>query len=740
MLADWISDIGDKCFLNKMTRKFKNKDRDKKNNNSVKKIGLHPETKNGILIVLLVVLIVISILSYFNRAGVLGEYFLKTFTVLFGWGYFLIPTVLLFSVFSLLKSLHKDIYFFTLVGASLFLVSFLGVLQIIIKDGGGLAGYFITLPLLKLLGVYAAVVILVALIIISVIVAFNLSLASIWNFITGKNKLKEMEKNKVALAGVDQPLPLAAESKLLGKFFTNSDKPKFKINNLDENSGGNRSEIREAKPETKSESVVRMNPNKTLSNFQLPDLDLLDSDKGSPLSGDIRASANIIKRTLQNFNIEVEMAEVNVGPTVAQYTLRPAQGVKLSKISALQNDLALALAARSLRIEAPIPGRSLVGIEVPNKVVTKVRMRNILEQPEFNEGPTFLSLALGRDVAGNSVFAALEKMPHMMIAGATGAGKTICLNSIIVSLLYKHSPDILKLILIDPKRVEFPIYNDLPHLLAPVIVESEKTINVLRWAVTEMERRFDVLSQDKSRDIGVYNGKHFSEPLPYIVIIIDELADLMASHGRDVEGAIVRLAQMARAVGIHLVVATQRPSVEVLTGLIKANITSRVAFQVASQVDSRTILDSSGAEKLLGNGDMLFLSGDANKPRRIQGTYVSDKEIKRMVDFIKEQKEPEYDERVLRDMEKHVAVSGNGNGAEMDVDDALYNEAKEVVIQAGKASASLLQRRLRVGYARAARLIDLLEERGIVGPGDGAKPREVFGDVDAILAGEDNEA
>jgi len=698
------------------------------------RLELQPETKNGVLIILLAVLAVISVLSYFDKAGVLGEYFLKTFTFLFGWGYFLIPAVLLLSVFSLLKSLHKDIYFSTLIGACLFLVSLLGLLQIIVKDGGGAAGYFITLPLLKLLGVYAAITILVALIAISIIIAFNLSLIGIWNFLTGKTKKEDEAKLKITSG--DQVVQPGTEPKLLEKFFSGQNKPKFKINSLDSEKKDNKEAPVTAKPKSKEEPVIQLAQASALSNYQLPDLDLLDSDKGSPLSGDIRANANIIKRTLQNFNIEVEMAEVNVGPTVTQYTLRPAQGVKLSKISALQNDLALALAARSLRIEAPIPGRSLVGIEMPNKVVTKVRMRNILEQSEFIEGPAFLSLALGRDVAGNSIFAALEKMPHMLIAGATGAGKTICLNSLIVSLLYKHSPDILKLILIDPKRVEFPIYNGLPHLLAPVIVESEKTVNVLRWAVVEMERRFDVLSGDNSRDIGVYNGKHPDELLPYIVIVIDELADLMASHGREVEGSIVRLAQMARAVGIHLIVATQRPSVEVLTGLIKANITSRIAFQVASQIDSRTILDSSGAEKMLGNGDMLFLSGDANKPRRIQGTYVSDKEIKRMVDFIKEQKEPEYDERVLKDMEKHTAANGGGGG-EGDIDDNLYNEAKEVVIQAGKASASLLQRRLRVGYARAARLIDLLEERGIVGPGDGAKPREVFGDVDAILEGEE---
>jgi len=386
----------------------------------------------------------------------------------------------------------------------------------------------------------------------------------------------------------------------------------------------------------------------------------------------------------------------------------------------------MSLAAHPIRIEAPIPGRSLVGIEIPNKAVTKVRLRNLVEEPNFSQDHKMLTVALGRDVAGTPVFAGLEKMPHLLIAGATGTGKTICLNTLILSLLYRHAPNFLKLILIDPKRVEFPIYNGLPHLLTPVIVDAQTTINALRWAVNEMEQRFEILSGVQARDIIAYNKKfidgELEEPLPYIVIIVDELADLMASHGRDVEAAVVRLAQMARAVGIHLVLATQRPSVEVITGLIKANITSRVAFQVASQIDSRTILDSGGAEKLLGNGDMLFLSGDASKPRRIQGTFISDKEVKRVSEFLAKQAKAEFSEEIAQ------AKGGQSGfwGGEEDLDDDLYEEAKKLVVEAGKASASLLQRRLRVGYARAARLLDILESKGIIGPGDGAKPREVY--------------
>jgi S-DNA-T family DNA segregation ATPase FtsK/SpoIIIE len=411
--------------------------------------------------------------------------------------------------------------------------------------------------------------------------------------------------------------------------------------------------------------------------------------------------------------------------------LRPAQGIKLSKITTLQNDLSMSLAAHPIRIEAPIPGRSLVGIELPNKAVMKVRLRNLIEQPDFGQNHKMLTIALGRDVAGMPVYAGLEKMPHMLIAGATGTGKTICLNSIITSLLYRQAPNFLKLILIDPKRVEFPIYNGLPHLLTPVIVDAEKTVNALRWSVSEMERRFEILSSVQARDIISYNKKYvdgeLSEPLPYIVIIVDELADLMASHGREVEATVVRLAQMSRAVGIHLVLATQRPSVEVITGLIKANITSRVAFQVASQIDSRTILDGAGAEKLLGNGDMLFLSGDVAKPRRVQGTFVSDKEVRRVTEFLAKQNTYEYADDITKARPGSQSHMWN-SGGDSDVDDDLYDQAKEVVIQSGKASASLLQRRLRVGYARAARLLDMLEENGVVGPGDGAKPREILMD------------
>jgi S-DNA-T family DNA segregation ATPase FtsK/SpoIIIE len=365
----------------------------------------------------------------------------------------------------------------------------------------------------------------------------------------------------------------------------------------------------------------------------------------------------------------------------------------------------------------------------------------MFEDELYRKSKSFLPLAIGRDVSGNAVFAGLDKMPHLLIAGATGTGKSVAINSILMSMLYKYSPDVLKLILVDPKRVELSLYNDIPHLITPVITDNKKVLGALKWTVGEMERRYESLSKAGARDVFSYNAKMTEKKeqiMPFIVVVIDELADLMASYGRDVEAAIVRLAQMSRAVGIHLIVSTQRPSVEVITGLIKANITSRVALQVASQVDSRTILDMAGAEKLLGNGDMLFLSGDVSKPRRLQGTLITEREVKDVVKFLKKQAEQlnvgEDEDKLEVDFSANTSTLGFGqtNG---DVGDEMYDEAKNVVINSGKASASLLQRRLRVGYARAARLLDILEEKGVIGPGEGAKPREVYIKLDGSTVG-----
>jgi len=717
-----------------MAKKFKNASKIK-----LPRLDLADETKKGIIAIFLFVFALIAVLSFFNLAGAAGQYIYKFCGLLFGWGYWLLPISLTFAGVAILRSLHEDVYGTSFFGAGLFVFSFLGLLQMFLAGrieagrGGGYLGLVLAYPFLKFFGIYVSIIFLIALIIISLLITFNISLKNIFAGIFGRAGKKDGALSvKDARSDSKEALADSPFDSLMQKIMPT---PSFKVKNLgvaekDSKAASDNTKEKEKEKSQKKDDFLLLQSKMVMEDYKFPLPELLEPDSGEPTSGDIKTNANIIKRTLQHFGVEVEMSEVNIGPTVTQYTFRPAQGIKLSKITTLNNDLSLALAAHPIRIEAPIPGRSLVGIELPNKAVMKVRLKNLIEQPDFSQNHKMLTLALGRDVAGLPVYAGLEKMPHMLVAGATGTGKTICLNSIITSLLYRQAPNFLKLILIDPKRVEFPVYNGLPHLLTPVIVEPAKMVNALRWAVAEMERRFGVLSEQQTRDIIAYNKKFIDgeipEPLPYIVIIVDELADLMMSHGREVEATIVRLAQMSRAVGIHLILATQRPSVEVITGLIKANITSRIAFQVASQIDSRTILDTAGAEKLLGNGDMLFLSGDVAKPRRVQGTFCSDKEVKKVVEFLSKQ-------NIVQDMEDITQARGAGQstiwsgGADATgPDDDLYNQAKELVIQSGKASASLLQRRLRVGYARAARLLDMLEEQGIIGPGDGAKPREVL--------------
>jgi S-DNA-T family DNA segregation ATPase FtsK/SpoIIIE len=739
---------------------------------------LHSETKKGILAITFFTLAVLSLLSFLNGAGAFGRYFLKLSQLFFGQGFFLIAVsfflvglAILIPRFNLSGKKRPNYQTIT-IGIVLLFLSFLGIFHLLGTGpegnqldnelseakslSGGWLGLVIGYPLMKYFGFWASLVILFSLLVISFLITFNLPLIPV-------RKEKETEKPILAEEIKEREPVLEKKSGFWRKIkglteIGRPQKEKTEKRKAHSEEKGDRFLGQSDAPAEKEDlSTIGLTRalskrkttgpvlSRTTSDFKLPPLDFLEKDKGQPTSGDIKANINIIRRTLENFGIEVEMAEVNVGPTVTQYTLRPAQGIKLSKITALQNDLALALAAHPLRIEAPIPGRSLVGIEIPNRSIVLVRLRSLLERPTFQESSSRLAFALGRDVAGNPMFADLAQMPHLLVAGATGTGKTIALNNLIVSLLYRNYPEDLKLILIDPKRVELSAYDSICHLIAPIIVQPEKAIGALRWAVSEMERRFGVLQEFGKRDIDSYNafcqtrrekrqksqngsnGENLGKSMPYIVIIIDELADLMASHGREVEGTIVRLAQMARAVGIHLVVSTQRPSVEVITGLIKANITSRMAFQMASQVDSRTVLDMAGAEKLLGNGDMLFLAGNSAKPRRIQGAYVSDKEVRKVADYLKSVRQPDYQEEVTVssvDVERTAGRSGSYTEAE----DELYNDAKEVIIQAGKASASLLQRRLRIGYARAARLLDILEERGVVGPAEGAKPREVFVD------------
>ncbi len=683
---------------------------------------LDEQTKKAILAILFFSFAVIILLSIWHKAGPFGELTLKSFGYLFGWGYFILPVIFLLMTYEFLKSRREHLYFATIFGAFLLFVSILGILELYSENNyAGLVGYAIAASLNKIFGFWASLVLLVSFIFISLVMALNIPLK------IGKDEDDEKEEKSTA---AEEPVivnqaPQGGAKEEKREVASEIGKPSFPP----------QSEIWESEEEAKKFMSLRDISRREKSGaYNSPVIDLLERVESRPMSGDIKANANIIRRTLQNFGIDVEMGEVNIGPTVTQYTLRPAQGVKISKIVTLHNDLALALAAHPLRIEAPIPGKALVGIEVPNKSIALVRLGSLLDLDDFNKSGA-LTFALGRDVSGAPVFADLSKMPHLLIAGATGSGKSVSIHSIITSLIWRNGPEQLKFILIDPKRVELAYYRDLPHLLTPVLSDGKKSINALRWAVSEMERRYEVLSEFNARDISSFNNIVFKKQrensfMPYLVIIIDELADLMAAFGREVEGTIIRLAQMARAVGIHLIVSTQRPSVEVLTGLIKANITSRIALQVPSQVDSRTIIDMAGAEKLLGNGDMLYMPGDSSKPRRLQGVYILEREIKRVVDYIAE-KNPtresgEVEEPAIFSPEPDFSNSNRFDLPVSGEEDELLAEARAVVFQAKKASASLLQRRLSVGYARAARLLDIMEEYGLIGPGDGAKPREVY--------------
>ncbi|MFA6354679.1 MAG: DNA translocase FtsK [Candidatus Paceibacterota bacterium] len=671
---------------------------------------LHPDTKNSIWGIIFFALAVILILAGIHKAGSAGESIFSFFTTLFGWGYFILPVSLILIAGVFLLSHRKKMAWLTFLGAGLFVFSFLGLIEIFKTDKGGWLGKAFG-SLKNPFGDVAATVINIAIFLISILITLNLPLKiklPKWDKkqkITGENKNEEVDKEK----------------------------PEEEAGDEEENEEEDEPE-EEPKEEKNLIKTFGLFPPKTkktvakIKNYVPPPLDLLRSSAEKPTTGDLRANANIIKRTLESFGIMVEMGEINIGPKVTRYTLKPAEGIKLSRITALNQDLSLALATHPIRIEAPIPGRSLVGIEVPNKAAALVRLGSLIIYPEFQQ-VGHLGFALGRNVSGEPVFASIEKMPHLLVAGATGSGKSIMIHSIIVSLLYRNSPATLKMILVDPKRVELSVYEGLPHLATPVITENKKAINALRWALAEMDRRYDILLKAGRRDIKGYNETKPEEPLPYLLIVVDELADLMTTYGRDVEGYIVRLAQMARATGIHLILSTQRPSVEVITGLIKANITSRIALQVASQIDSRTILDTAGAEKLLGGGDLLFVSSELSKPKRIQGAYIPEEEVTKVVEFIKENNQPEESEEEINLENNNHSLNQKDvldGYSEEGSDDELYLEAIEVVREAKKASASLLQRRLKVGYARAARLLDLMEENGVIGPGDGAKPRDVY--------------
>ena len=522
------------------------------------------------------------------------------------------------------------------------------------------------------------------------------------------------------------------------RFIPSLPKTGFTVKGLDTNADS-KSEPRPKPQSLQSVSAVVKNiPGEQQEIWHYPPLSLLSDSAGVKADrGDVNQNAAVIEQTLESFGIRAKVKEVNNGPAVTQYCIEIATGTKLSKITSLQNDLALALAAPQgqIRIEAPIPGRSLVGLEIPNRSLELVSLKKMLEAKIFKNLPSKLAIALGLNVSGQPVISDIDKMPHVLIAGATGSGKSVCINSIITSILFRATPQEVKFILVDPKRVELTVYNDIPHLLTPVIVEPEKVVSALKWALSEMDRRYKQFAEVGARNIASYNEMAGFQALPYIVIIIDELADIILFAPSEVEDSITRLAQMARATGIHLILATQRPSVDVLTGLIKANINCRISFNVNSMVDSRVIIDSPGAEKLLGRGDMLYIPPEQAKPSRIQGTFLSDKDTKNLVDFLKKSSQKvEYTEAVTN---KYTAIvpGQKGFAAEEEDIDNLFAEAVQVVCRYNRASASLLQRRLSIGYARAARILDQLEQSGVIGPGEGAKPRDILiSNPDTFLA------
>jgi S-DNA-T family DNA segregation ATPase FtsK/SpoIIIE len=701
---------------------------------------LRSETKNSIWAISFLCVAIILTLARFEKAGPAGALIYSGFNALLGWGYFILPVTLLFAAIVFLWSHQKRMLATTLIGGTLLILTFLGLVELLSPGNGGWLGLVFG-SLRTPFGVMAAMIIDIFVFIISILVTANVPLKVTWPGKAANDGADSSEKDASPL------LVTGADGEAASITAKMADEKNAKnVKGAKDKKGGDTAEalaVIQAKDGRELTNVKRAK-GPVFANYVPPPLSLLNSDSSKPTTGDLLAHANIIKRTLESFGIPVEMGEINVGPAVTRYTLKPAEGVKLSRITSLNSDLALSLAAHPIRIEAPIPGKSLVGIEVPNKAAALVRLGSLMNYPEFQtSGP--LGFVLGRDVSGEPVFANIGKMPHLLVAGATGSGKSIFVHSLITSLLYKNSPATLRLVLIDPKRVELSMYDGIPHLITPVITENKKALGVLKWAIQEMERRYELLQHAGCRDIASYNKANPADALPSVLIAIDEMADLMSSFGREVEGAIVRLAQMARATGIHLLLATQRPSVEVITGLIKANIPARVALQVASQIDSRTILDGAGAEKLLGHGDLLFLSADMSKPKRIQGSYITEEELKAVVGFIKEhnkpqmtdggESEPEVDAEqknidkagpiVPQNIDAFLNGSvGGGNGDGDDGDD-LFDEALSVVAEAKKASASLLQRRLKVGYARAARLLDLMEAGDYIGPGDGAKARDV---------------
>ncbi|MBL8158323.1 DNA translocase FtsK 4TM domain-containing protein [bacterium] len=724
----------------KEREKRKSNKRSKDEDVSIPAFPVSIEALRGVCAVLAVAVGIFLALAAFEVGGAVGAFLFTILSKLLGVGYMLLPFSLLLLAIALMRSFEKRFGAIEIISILVFLLSSLGLIALAFPEQGGILGAAIANPLVAAVDTIATVIFLLSFSVAALIIAFDVHLsvwiASLREGMRGGESLSDEEDREVTIAGIPEE---------------QDDEPDELVETVPDEEDAReapapRVQIAEMSGESNANAGFPIIA-ASASVYDPPPLALLGKNKGKPEVGDVKANMNIIKRTLQNFGIQVEMDEVSIGPTVTRYAMKPAEGVRLAKIVALQSNLELALAASPVRIEAPIPGKALVGIEVPNISRTTLGLAPLFGDNEFTQSPKPLLLGLGRTITGAAHFADLAKMPHMLVAGTTGSGKSVCIHDFVVSLLYRAGPERLRFIMVDPKRVELTLYGGIPHLLAPVITDAKKAILALKWLAKEMDRRYDVLQTEKVRDIASYHenvvapaiekgtAEQMPEAMPYIVVIIDELADIMQTYPRELEAGIVRLAQMSRAVGIHLILSTQRPSVKVITGLIKANVPSRVAFQVASQIDSRTILDTGGAEKLLGAGDMLFLSSDMSKPRRIQAPYISESEVKKVVAHIIKNNDAGLDSVDFSEKQQNDSGSIFASMEDEEGDDK-YAEAKQAVLEAGKASTSYLQRKLGVGYSRAAKLIDMLEERGVIGPADGAKPREVIGagNADELVA------
>lgn len=694
--------------------------------------------------VMLILLSLLLVVSWFGVGGPVLQWIDMATVKTIGYTAYALPILLIYLAVETFRAEENQLPVAVKFAAVLEIVWFSGLFGLMKTashpNSGGFVGDILNTATLKMVDSAIAVIIYLVLAFITVLFITQTSpftvFSKLWEMI--KSNTKEDDNNRSIMKKASIAQPAEEEKKTdLGEIKLNAGVP------IIDTAKEKKSLLKKVeKPEKVNEEqalVATRDPN-----WEAPSLELLEKNESGADAGDTRQNAQIIHDTLSEFNIEAAMGDINVGPKVTQYTLRPPSGVKLTRITALETNIALNLAAQSLRIEAPIPGQKAVGIEVPNRKAAEVRLRSTLSSKQWAAARDPLSFGIGKDISGQVVVGELGKMPHLLIAGQTGSGKSVMINTLLCSLLYRNSPSDMKLILVDPKQVEMAPYADIPHLLTPVINEPEKTISALKWAVNEMERRYKLLAGEKIRSIKEYNKRlqsrakkiaiadengnvqeHEDGSMPYIVIVIDEMSDLMMMAKKDVETLIVRLAQKSRAVGIHLVLATQRPSVNVITGLIKANVPARIAFTVASQVDSITILDQSGAEKLLGQGDMLFYVTSMSKPKRIQGAWVTDDEVNKITDHLRMQMAPQYNDEVVA---QPVQLDGKG-GVVMDLSeggDDKFKDAVRVVVERRKASTSMLQTRLGIGYQRAARIIEEMEERGIIGPQNGSKPRDVL--------------